>query len=134
MWRLGTTRIPPLSPRFVNVSSDLKVRTEALHWAAKGNKNPAVIAVLLDAGADLKARDTRFGLLRADPKGWKRGLTPLHWAAKDNENPAVITALLDAGADPRTLDLDGKTPWDYAKDREPLKGSNAYWRLNEARF
>ena len=26
------------------------------------------------------------------------------------------------------------TPWDYAKGREPLKGSDAYYRLNEARF
>ena len=51
-----------------------------------------------------------------------------------NENSAVITVLLDAGADPKARNMGGKTPWDYAKDREPLKGSDAYWRLNETRF
>ena len=105
--------------------ADPKARSEGgltpLHWAAWFNENPAVIAALLDAGADLKARD-------------KLGLTLLHWAATSNENPAVITVLLDAGADPKARDKVGKTPWDYAKDREPLKGSDAYWRLNEARF
>ena len=39
------------------------------------NENPAVIAVLLDAGADLKARAE---------EGW----TPLHRAASFNKNPA----------------------------------------------
>ena len=92
-----------------------------LHWAARGNENPAVIAALVDAGADLKAR-TGYGL------------TPLHAAAISNANPAVITALLDAGADPNARTEDGETPWDYAKDRESLKRSDAYWRLNDARF
>ena len=27
-----------------------------------------------------------------------------------------------------------KVPWQDAKDKEPLKGSDAYWRLNDARF
>ena len=63
-------------------------------------------------------------------------MTPLHAAAMSNANPAVITALLDAGADPKARSfVDGKkTPWDYAKGREPLKGSDAYWRLNDAQF
>ena len=51
-----------------------------------------------------------------------------------NENPAMIEALLNAGADPKVRDKDDKTPWDYAKDKESLKASDAYWRLNEARF
>ena len=29
---------------------------------------------------------------------------------------------------------DGKTPWDLAEANEDLKGSDAYWRLNDARF
>ena len=62
------------------------------------------------------------------------GDTPLHRAALFNKNPAVITALLDAGADPKARNADGMTPWDCAKDNEALKGSDAYWRLNDARF
>ena len=56
-----------------------------LHWAAAFSPNPAVIAALLDAGADLEARGS-----------W--GKMPLHRAAESNKNPAVIAALLDAGA------------------------------------
>ena len=75
--------------------------------------NPAVIAALVDAGADLKART-------------EDGLTPLHWAARATDNPAVIAALVDAGADLKARTENGLTPWDYAKDREPLKRSDAY--------
>ena len=116
---------PAVIAALVDAGADLKARTEfgwtPLHLAANFNANPAVIAALVDAGADLKVR-TEFG--------W----TPLHLAARSNENSAVIAALLDAGADPKTRTKDGKMPWDYAKDREPLKRSDAYWRLNDARF
>ena len=40
---------------------------------------------------------------------------------------------LDAGANVNTKDKNGKTPWEHAK-QSPLKGSKAYWALNEARF
>ena len=62
------------------------------------------------------------------------GFTPLHVAAAENANPSVILALLKAGADPGAGDDAGKTPFDYAKDNEALKGTEAYWLLNEARF
>ncbi len=32
------------------------------------------------------------------------------------------------------LDRWGRSPWDLAKDRDPLKDSEAYRRLNDARF
>ena len=92
-----------------------------LHIVAGMNNSPTMIEALFNAGADLSARDAN-------------GRTPLHVAARMNENPAMIEALLNAGADPKVRDKDDKTPWDYAKDRESLKASDTYWRLNEARF
>ena len=92
-----------------------------LHIVAGMNNSPTMIEALFNAGADLSARDAN-------------GRTPLHIAARMNENPAMIEALLNAGADPKVRDKDDKTPWDYAKDRESLKASDTYWRLNEARF
>ena len=90
--------------------------------AALQNKNPAVVAALIEAGADTEAREPLFGM------------TPLHRAALQNKNPAVATALLEAGANPRAKANNGKMPIDYAMDNEALKGSRVYWRLNDARF
>ena len=41
---------------------------------------------------------------------------------------------LAAAACVNARDEDGKTPFDYAKDNEALRGTDAYWRLDEARF
>ena len=75
----------------------------------------------LQSGADPKARD-------------EGGRTPLHRAAEEGESPAIITALLDAGADLKARDSLGETPFDRVKDRKPLKGSDAYYRLSEAQY
>ena len=103
---------------------DPKARDERgatpLHYSVRRYRNPAIIAWLLASGADIEART-------------EQGETPLHWAAQYG-NPAFITALLDAGADPKARDERGATPWDYAKTQKRLKGSDAYWRLNDARF
>ena len=80
-----------------------------------------MIEVLLAAGANLEAQN-------------KFRYTPLHEAAEHNKNPAVIEVLLAAGANPKARTVEGKTPWDFAQDNEALKGSDAFWRLNEARF
>ena len=45
-----------------------------------------------------------------------------------------VKACLAAGADPMAWNAAGEAPWDLAKANEGLKGSDAYWRLNEARF
>ncbi len=84
---------------------------------ASGLRNPE----LLDAGAAVDARDV---------DGW----TPLHLAALLTETPAVIEALLIAGADTSARDRDGITPWDYAQHNEALRGTDAYWLLNDVRF
>ena len=79
------------------------------------------VKAALSAGADPGAR-------------MEDGATPLHVAAFKNDNPSVIAALLAAGADPGARDDADKTPFDYAKDNEALKGTDAYWLLNEGRF
>lgn len=69
-----------------------------LHCAAwKGHE--AVVAVLLQAGADTNARNTN--------EHW--GTTPLHAAAHANQ-AAIALLLIDHGADPNARDMTGHTP------------------------
>ena len=59
-----------------------------LHQVARYKDDPAaVIAVLIDGGADPDAQD-------------ELGATPLHRAARYNPRPVMIAALIDAGVDP----------------------------------
>ncbi len=103
------------------VHADPGVNRDLFEAAQRGNASEVKAA--LAAGADPGARD-------------KDGETPLHSAAgaSGNHNPLVITVLTESGADPGARDDDGKVPFDYAKDNEALKGTEAYWLLNEARF
>ena len=108
----------------LDAGADIEARDErgtTPLFLALAYNNPAVLTALLNAGMDPNARS-------------RGGSTPLHMAAAAVKNPAVITVLLDAGADPKARDKVGKTPWDHAEDNEALKGSAAYWRLNDARF
>ena len=73
----------------------------SLHWAAI-HPSPAALELLLNAGADVNAKD-------------KGGDTPLHWTAQHNPTPAVLEVLLKAGADPRAMDSLGLTPFAIAK-------------------
>ena len=98
---------------------DERIGGTPLHWAASNNANPSVIKALIEGGADPGARA-------------EKGATPLHVAAALNPNPSVIKALIEGGANPTARDEYGKVPFDYAG--EALKGTDAYWLLNEARF
>ena len=80
-----------------------------------------IVKQLVDAGADVDARD-------------ESGRTPLHQAAALSLFPAVITALLEVGADGKAQDDEGQTAYDIATDNKALNRSDAYWRLNDARF
>ena len=86
----------------------------------RGIGTPENLKVLLDAGADVNARyaDGRTVLMRAADEG----------------TPEDLKVLLDAGADASMEDSDGKTAWDLAQDNEKLKGTDAYWMLNDLRF
>ena len=101
-----------------------------LHRAANRYNRGPVTRALLDAGANVDARD-------------EDGNTPLHWAANYNidlgdNSPRhagdAIRPLLEAGANPNATNAAGRTPWDLAQENEQLRGTDAYWRMNDARF
>ena len=67
-------------------------------------------------------------------RGQNPAYTPLHLVAMNNDNPAIIEVLLEVGADPAGRSGDGETPWDVVPADSPLRGTDAYWRLNDGRF
>lgn len=75
----------------------------ALHLAVSRNYARAV-ALMLDGGADINARDTHYGY------------TPLHWAIS-NGHTAMAEKLMERGADLTVRDSQAKTPLQYAQDR-----------------
>ena len=81
-----------------------------------------MIATLLYERADINVLD-------------KFGATPLHLAANNTYNPEIIITLLKAGADGKIKDNAGNTPFDYAKENNSyLKGTDAYWLLNDSQY
>lgn len=80
----------------------------ALMFAAALNENPEIIKVLLNAGADVNAKNND-------------GRTALMNAAGYNENPEVIKALIDAKADVNIMDVGEKTPLMYATKNKNIQ-------------
>ena len=78
-----------------------------LIWAVSvsGNNNLEVLNTLINAGADVNAREEH---------GW----TILMCAAGNNNKPEVFNVLIKAGADIFIKDKYGKTVLDYAKNDE----------------
>ena len=110
--------------RCLEAGADPNARDEwgmtPLYRAAGFGGNAEVIEALAAAGANLEARD-------------ESGQTPLHKAAERGTVEAVET-LLAGGADLAARDNDDNLPFDYARDNEHLKGTDVYWKLNQARF
>ena len=71
--------------------------------AAASNPDTEAIAILLQAGADIAAKDSK-------------GMTALMMAARSNPNADVVIALLNAGSDPKVKSQEGKTAFDYAME------------------
>ena len=142
--------------RFGVAPSDNEENLTPLHLAAWFSGSPAVIAALLQGGADpnakldaksaqdatplhLAAQETSNpavveALLKggADPNAKiDDGSTPLHVAAQETSNPEVVEALLKGGADPKA-EVEGKTAFDLAGSNAKLRGSDVYRQLREA--
>jgi len=142
----------------INRGADIKASDKdgktPLIWAARENQKPEVITALLEAGANLEARDSYYGktalmwAARDNPKAEvttvllesgadinardMNGETALMAAAEDNPNPEVITTLLAAGADAKAMDGAGRTAYDYAQGNQKLKGTDAFSKLYSA--
>ena len=85
----------------LNAGADVGVRggkygNTPLHFAAFLGCGVGIVNSLLDAGADIEARDLG-------------GETPLHFAVESG-NPETVKALLNAGADREARNTDGMTP------------------------
>ena len=96
-----------------------------LHWAAWNGENPAVVSVLVDAGAELEAQTAGgWAGATANEISFREetdsaGYTPLALAAWNNENPAVVEALLATGANPRWTSADDRTLLHVAAQHNP---------------
>ncbi len=82
----------------VDINSQKSMEKTPLHGAARWNKNCDVVLALLNAGADVNAKEK------------KDGTTPLHLAGQAQNNSKRIKALLKAGADVNARDNDNATP------------------------
>jgi ankyrin repeat protein len=133
-----------------NVNVDARNdRGETPLIAAITTEQSESVQLLLDAGADVKIKDNEgldaWDLVKIYPdfKGtdiyWTIAKASGHcgrmcdadWWSKVKTSD--LQKMLDTDAFTKLTDEDQKTAWNLAKS-SPLKGSEVYWALNEARF
>ena len=79
-----------------------KYRSNALHLASNTCSNPKIIEALVEAGADINARNYL-------------GETPLIMAVLSNDNTRIFSQLLASGADTSICDWQGHNVMEYAR-------------------
>ncbi len=125
MYAAWVNESPEVTLTLLKAGADIRARDKygmtALILAASANENPGVITTLLKAGADIKTQDDN-------------GLTALMQAARYNPNSEILATLLRSGADENGKSKEGKTAFDYARENEKLRGSDALKRLEGAAF
>ena len=90
-------------------------------FAALSGSSPAIVNLLIDKGADVKARDVG-------------GRTPLMKATRNADTAGVVKSLLDYGSELEAVDNDGLTPLMHAAlNKRSLKSSSTLrgpWQLH----
>lgn len=96
VYRKDWPALRELTPRDANIR-DEDGYTPLMHAVLAEDADPAIVALLIDRGADVNA---------AEPD---QGFTALHFAARD-QNAAIVRRLLEAGAEVDPVDVFGDTP------------------------
>lgn len=95
----------------VNAWSKNEFANQPIHAACAICRSPDVVAILLDRGADINARQ-------------HGGYTPLHEAAGSGDM-RLLQFLVDRGADATIRDDEGKTAHELARDRGKFDAATA---------
>ncbi len=151
-WR--NTSVEEVSAK-LNQGADLHTKGDgggltALHFAAAVSEDPSVIALLLDRGADIEAKDNAGGtpLHQAAAVNEETSITallldrganidardsndatPLHGAASLNQEPSVVALLIERGADITAKHAFGFTACQFAEENNALRGTEVFRRL-----